>query len=512
LLAQEVAYVTEPKYFSDYISNVTTALRVLAASTFELVSCCSARGLFALLCYLSTPCVIFYDYYYSCSFMERSLVPCLPDIVDGNVNNVMKLLQYLRDKFDLEFLFNKVMGEELDDEEMYSIESDTMDWQNTPREAVVSPPLSPSAHKSALPSNLHQPSTHAAGQQSHQAQRQPTSITKTVEVNLRPVASEKPAQPSLADRLSPWKDNVASAEPPGSLQRHKTFAQQDQIKPDRDLRSARSRDSADQSQAKPERDLRSARSRDGADQSQAKPERDLRSASSRDGADQSQAKPEHDLRSAKSRDGADQSQAKPECDLRSARSRDAAEQSQAKPESDLESARSRDGADQSQQSRDSRPPVAPPVTGAGAENSNNKTAVSNQADAKTTGPDEASKQGGKRTRPKSHLEKKEKKEKLKDAPRKSLSDRELLKQQRTEKKTKKERHEEKNEHKRKEKERKKEDKERKKKEKEKKKKKEAKEKKESGTVKDIKGKHKKGGSFPFPVLLATTSSYSPSLC
>jgi len=67
-----------PEHLWQYIENAQTALRLLASHTFEYFEECSAR-----------------------------------DIVSGNTASVVKLLQHLRDKFDLEYLFNKIMeGEE----------------------------------------------------------------------------------------------------------------------------------------------------------------------------------------------------------------------------------------------------------------------------------------------------------------------------------------------------------------------------------------------------------------
>eukprot|EP01087_Luapelamoeba_hula_P022944 TRINITY_DN8355_c0_g1_i1.p1 TRINITY_DN8355_c0_g1~~TRINITY_DN8355_c0_g1_i1.p1 ORF type:complete len:1335 (-),score=374.38 TRINITY_DN8355_c0_g1_i1:61-4065(-) len=67
----------EPRYLWQYIANASTALRFLTSATFEVVQGCNAR-----------------------------------DVVSGRASSIQWLLSYLRDKFDLEFLFIKILTEQ----------------------------------------------------------------------------------------------------------------------------------------------------------------------------------------------------------------------------------------------------------------------------------------------------------------------------------------------------------------------------------------------------------------
>lgn len=65
----------EPKTLSEYMHNATTVLRFLSAQTYEPVLGCTAQ-----------------------------------DIVMGHVSEIMALVKYIRDKFDLEFLYQNLLA------------------------------------------------------------------------------------------------------------------------------------------------------------------------------------------------------------------------------------------------------------------------------------------------------------------------------------------------------------------------------------------------------------------
>lgn len=208
LLGQDVVYVSEPKYLWQYINNVTVALRVLAGHTFELVPGCTAR-----------------------------------DIVNGNVKNVMVLMNYLRDKFDLEFLFNKVMGEDIDDDEMDSIESDTLQWSITPTwlpeppappihaaaassssssSSTSTPPTTPSATQPATPEHKASPRQPAAGfiGRPSEAATSPRRLPGALDLSPRPTAAKPQQQPPAGSPrvgttppASPHRTAAADAQP-----------------------------------------------------------------------------------------------------------------------------------------------------------------------------------------------------------------------------------------------------------------------------------------------------------
>jgi len=87
-----------PKYLVDYIKNSGAVLTLLMSITFDKI-------------------------------------PCQPrDVVNMNTPAVKELIKYMRDKFDLNFLFEKILNEELDEneQELYSdmMEYDTVDgWE-----------------------------------------------------------------------------------------------------------------------------------------------------------------------------------------------------------------------------------------------------------------------------------------------------------------------------------------------------------------------------------------------
>ncbi|KAL6073520.1 Transgelin-3 [Balamuthia mandrillaris] len=76
------AWEKEPQYLWQYMNNASAVLRFITSITFEVVTVCKAR-----------------------------------DIVSKNTTAIIALLQILRDKFDLDFLFQKILSEELDDSE-----------------------------------------------------------------------------------------------------------------------------------------------------------------------------------------------------------------------------------------------------------------------------------------------------------------------------------------------------------------------------------------------------------
>lgn len=102
------AWEEEPRYLWQFMKNATALLNFISCVTFEPVpSDITARGKawVATMITMSDICLCVCAYRY-------------PDIVSMKCQSMVSLLNYLRDKFDLDFLFQKVLNEELKDEEI----------------------------------------------------------------------------------------------------------------------------------------------------------------------------------------------------------------------------------------------------------------------------------------------------------------------------------------------------------------------------------------------------------
>ena len=88
------------------MQNCSRALQFLTATTCEQLNVCTARGM------------IFFQFFSLRCVTQQNKTPHTLDIVSTKADKICALLEYIRDKFDLDFLFTKVVSEQQGDIEL----------------------------------------------------------------------------------------------------------------------------------------------------------------------------------------------------------------------------------------------------------------------------------------------------------------------------------------------------------------------------------------------------------